>query len=373
MTKKLTNQIVDERLQDRNLKRLDDYINNNEPIYWLCLICSYEWVAIPDNILNKGRGCPKCSGKIKLTNEDVDTRLIGRNIKRLDDYTGSLHPMNWCCMKCDYEWVTTPNSIFNNRSGCPNCYGNVKLDDEKVDLKLIGRNIKRVGNHINTHTPTSWQCLKCNHEWMTSSDNILNAETGCPKCADRIKLTNEIVDQRLKDRFIKRLDDYISKNIVIWWSCLKCFYEWKTTPGHILNGETGCPQCLKKNETLVGVILKREEVEFNSQELLKVIVPSSTNKNYTVDYYLPEQNIVIEYNGRQHYEPVCFGGISIKRAEANFDKQRSRDVFVQQICNDNNISLILIDGRKYTNSNLEKYLIEEIVPMLKSAKSAKSR
>lgn len=44
-------------------------------------------------------------------------------------------------------------------------------------------------------------------------------------------------------------------------------------------------------------------------------------KRYYLDFYLPKYNLALEYNGKQHYEPRCFGGISQGAAEVNFEKK----------------------------------------------------
>lgn len=62
-------------------------------------------------------------------------------------------------------------------------------------------------------------------------------------------------------------------------------------------------------------------------------------KNKKFDFYLNihEKQIVIEYNGRQHYQPVdFFGGIE------GFLKQQERDNIKKDYCLKNNIELIVI-------------------------------
>ncbi len=39
------------------------------------------------------------------------------------------------------------------------------------------------------------------------------------------------------------------------------------------------------------------------------------------DFYLPEYNILIEYDGEQHTRPKTFGGISKEKAIEKFKKQ----------------------------------------------------
>lgn len=55
--------------------------------------------------------------------------------------------------------------------------------------------------------------------------------------------------------------------------------------------------------------------------------------------------MIIEYNGRQHYENRCFGGVSKEEGQKVLEVQQKRDQYLQQICLENNIALFWIDGR----------------------------
>jgi hypothetical protein len=82
--RKLNNDIVDQRLIGRNIKRISSYIDKETSISFQCLAdgCGYVWMAKPGNIFN-GRGCPQCAGLVKLTNEVVDRKLSNRRIVRV--------------------------------------------------------------------------------------------------------------------------------------------------------------------------------------------------------------------------------------------------------------------------------------------------
>ena len=113
--------------------------------------------------------------------------------------------------------------------------------------------------------------------------------------------------------------------------------------------------------------MKSNNITVQREKVIKNIIPNVT-KNLRVDFYLPLANTIIEYNGGQHYEPIVyFGSNSITEAQEKFQKQQDRDSYLQQICNDNNIKLIWIDGREYKNSKLEKYIMENIIPMVKES------
>jgi hypothetical protein len=306
---KLSIELVDQRLFDRNIKRINDYPNNRTKITFQCLIqeCQYIWQTTTNHILNGGTGCPKCSGYLKLTNEIIDGRLRHRNIQRVSDYVKVQLKVKFLCLidNCGCIWEALTDSVLRG-SGCPRCNKNEKLTDERIDELLQNRNIKRVDNCINARHPIKFQCL------LTDCQNV-----------------------------------------------------WKASPYAVLNSETGCPRCsLRKNEKMVFHTLTINGIFFEAQRIFR-----DKNGKVCVDFYLSEMNTIIEYNGAQHYQPVRFGGISQDRADMNFTHQQVRDERLRQFCKINDINLICIDGREYSNSKLEDYLIKHIIPMLKASKN----
>jgi hypothetical protein len=367
----LCNEIIDNRLQNRNIRRLDDYINNSTQMDWECLVCNYVWTTTASGILNKkasqnNSGCAKCSGVLQLTNEVIDHRLEGKNIRRLNNYITTKTKINWECLieSCHYIWNAAPSNILYG-PGCPNCNDNIPITNEIVDKRLEGKTIKRLGNYTNNYTKIDWECLVCNYIWSASPSHVLTSKL-CPKCIGHIPLTNEIVDDRLKNRFIKRLDSYVKCDVKINWQCLveTCNYIWSAIPEHVLR-DTGCPNCsLGKNERIVHTVLTTNNIVFLRHHNIQNI-DINEKRRIVPDFYITNKNIIIEYNGAQHYYPSCFNGISVEKAKENFTKQQERDQYLQQFCDANNIILIWIDGRKYTNYVLEKYVTETIIPLLK--------
>ena len=72
-------------------------------------------------------------------------------------------------------------------------------------------------------------------------------------------------------------------------------------------------------------------------------------KQLRFDFYIPKNNICIEYQGKQHYEPIEYFGGSEK-----FNYQLIRDKIKNDYCLKNNIHLIII---KYNESVEDKLSI----------------
>lgn len=63
------------------------------------------------------------------------------------------------------------------------------------------------------------------------------------------------------------------------------------------------------------------------------------------DFYLPQYNTLIEYDGKQHFEPIEFFG-----GEEKFNKLQENDKIKNEYCKNNKIPLIRIS---YKNQKRE--------------------
>jgi len=365
---RLSNEEIDKRIINRSIIRTGNFINSDSKITFKCKACDYEWDSLVGNIFS-GNDCPQCSGNVPLTNEIIDLRLNDRNIIRIGNYISLSKKIQFKCLLDGHVWEAAPNNVTNQNTGCPKCAGHIRLSNEYIDEKLIKRNIKRIGNYINIDTKIKFKCLNenCDYEWESSPYNIINREHGCHRCSHYVKLTNEYVDEQLINRNIKRLGDCIGSLTKITFKCLidNCGYIWDSTPSSIINLGYDCPKCVApNNESLIYNILIKNNIQFEYHKNIRYI--NKLFPKYFADFYFSHINTIVEYNGRQHYMPVCFGNISREQAILNLEKQKKRDIQLEQICKDNNIRLIWIDGRYYKGSKLENYLIDYIIPKIKA-------
>ena len=303
--------------------------------------------------------------RTKLNNLIVDQKLLDSPVKRIGNILGSIIKNEWQCnaKNCNYIWTATPNSILSKKSGCPKCAGNMPLTNRIVDEMLFNNNIliKRKGNYTNNEINILWECTidNCKYCWLAKPRNILNKSRGCPKCSKRLKLTNEIVDEILlsTNRLLKRVSDIIRGDVKNEWECLveNCFHHWQAAPNSILSHKSGCPACKHKNEKIISKTLKEHNIKFElHKDIRKINILEK--RRCGVDFYISDQNLIIEYNGGQHYFPVTWGVLSKERAEINFAKQQERDVYIKNFCQDSNIQLLVIDGRIYKNNILQEYI-----------------
>jgi len=118
-----------------------------------------------------------------------------------------------------------------------------------------------------------------------------------------------------------------------------------------------------KGENAIKEYLKNNNIEYNFQKTYKNLVGIGKYP-LSYDFYLPTYNLLIEYDGEFHYEPINLGKKdSIKSAQIRFKKQKAHDKLKDEYAKNNNIKLLRIPYWDYDNienilnKNLFKYNI----------------
>ena len=153
------------------------------------------------------------------------------------------------------------------------------------------------------------------------------------------------------DRIIRNQQSYIG------FYCNKhpdCGIQYKSITN--VEKDTGCVYCNNfKSEKMVGEVLDKHNIHYVSQKRF----PDCKDK-YTLpfDYYIPQYNIAIEYDGEQHFKPIRFHGISEKSALMEHEKCKARDKIKSNYCTDNDILLIRIPY--YRKNEMESIILDKI-------------
>jgi very-short-patch-repair endonuclease len=111
--------------------------------------------------------------------------------------------------------------------------------------------------------------------------------------------------------------------------------DFEQKPGVHLKG-SGCPVCNEsRGESSIRKYLNINKIDFKTQKTFKGCQYVSLLK---FDFYLPNHNICIEFDGIQHFEAFEFFG-----GEEALLKNMERDAIKNQYCTDNNIKLLRIE------------------------------
>lgn len=346
---------------------LETYKGSNVKIKHKCLRHDYVWSASPGNVLN-GNGCPLCKSekiilsKTKTTDKYVK-ELEDKNISviPLEDYKGAKTKIMHKCLKHDVEWSAMPTNVLRG-AGCPKCWvekirkQRAKTQDEYVkEVNKINPHIEVIGEYINAKTPIMHHCLKHNVYWSTMPESILNG-SGCPTCGiEKMTKSHEqyVLDVARVNPYIEVIGEYKDSGIPILHKCKKDGYEWMAEPHMILVGH-GCPVCYETNgERMVRRFLEDNNIEY---EVQKRFNDCREEKPLPFDFYLPEYNSIIEYDGEHHYFPIDFSGYGKEWAEQYFEKTIMHDEIKNEYCKKNNIHLLRIPYFADIESELQKFL-----------------
>lgn len=205
--------------------------------------------------------------------------------------------------------------------------------------------------YINARTNLKWKCLKdgCGETFEAKWDHI-QSNHGCPYCAGvKVCLSNCLATKRpelakewhtVKNGDLTPYDITYGSGQKVWWECNECGYEWRISPS--ARYKHGCPKCNEsKGEKFISSIFDLYNINYISQKTFPDCIYKYVLR---FDFYLPDFNVCIEYNGRQHYEPVeYFGG------EKQFQLQQQLDQIKRDYCKNNNINLIEIPYWDFDN------------------------
>jgi len=223
-----------------------------------------------------------------------------------------------------------------------NIFGKNYFDYSLLDYK---------GAHINVKLI----CKKCNNI-EEKPPTVLYKGIGCLKCnkskVGRKSLTTEEFISR-SNKIHKYKYDYsktifINRNIKLIIICNKHGEFLQLPQDHYLSG-CGCPKCkTSKGEEEIAIWLNKNKIKYIYQYNIKI-----KNSNHYYDFYLPQYKILIEFQGKQHYEPIeFFGGLE------GFNYLKERDLIKEQYCIDNNMILIKISYNDNINFILNKQINE---------------
>lgn len=171
------------------------YINSSTKIKIICNDHKSQFIflQLPTNHLS-GKGCPKCSKKLKLTNKDFINKAKEIH-KNKYDYSKVIYKNNKTKVKiiCKIHgsFFQAPIKHLFGKQGCSECFGNKKKDN-----LLFIKNARKIHNNKYDYSSVIYKNNKhkikiiCkNHVsdfmFLQTPDNHLKGK-GCPRCSKRI-------------------------------------------------------------------------------------------------------------------------------------------------------------------------------------------
>lgn len=263
------------------------------------------------------------------------------------DYKNSKTKIKIICPKHG-EFKQRPNDHIQGK-GCILCAGvKKKTRNEFIKEAELVHN-KRFNYNLvcykNMNTKIKIICQKHGEFEQVPNDHLNGF--GCAKCGRVKNLTTDEFINRAKEKHNKyeySMVEYKNMHTKVKIICSK-HGEFMQTPHNHLK-MAGCPKCKKsKGEKLISWFLDKKSINYEEQKKFD----GCKNKSYLpFDFYLPNINICIEFQGIQHYKAnKHMNGV------IGLEKRQKHDNIKREFCKKNNIKLIEI---KYS---------DKIVPKLK--------
>lgn len=215
--------------------------------------------------------------------------------------------------------------------------------------------------YVNSRTKVKIWCNTCEKFFLQRPNDHFQGK-GCKCNKLKRRLTKKMFVYKAKKVHGNKYDysktEYINTRNKVNIICNKCKKEFYQNVGHHIYRKQGCPDCISSNgENIIKTILDKKNIIYIRE---KRFVNCRNKQPLPFDFYLPENNICIEYQGRQHYQPEYFGKGEISKKELNdiFNLQKNKDMIKKDYCENNNINLIEIPYWEY--KNIDKILNEVI-------------
>jgi len=307
----------------------------------------------PDNHLYGKQGCPFCS------NKKVTTKIFIKQVKEIHGnkydyslvkYNNSLEKVKIICKKHGIFEQTPSNHL--RKKGCPKCVGRNRTTEEFIKLSKNIHGDKynyELVEYKKSKNKVKIICKKHNKAFTQTPQDHLQGN-GCPYCKT---LTTEEFINKAKithgDKYDYSLTNYINSRTKVEIICKKHNKIFKQLPQSHASG-IGCPRCnTSKGENKIENILSNKNIIYVRQ---KKFDGCKNKYKLPFDFYLPDLNICIEYDGKQHFEAIEYWG-----GEEQFELIKIRDKIKTDFCIKNNIELLRINYRENIEEKLNKTLM----------------
>jgi hypothetical protein len=227
-------------------------------------------------------------------------------------------------------------------------YEYVKEYIENFGYKLLSKEYK------NNKTELEIQCNDCGNIFHMRFNNFKDGKHRCECKSKPLVLTYEYVKNYIESCGYKLLSKEYKNNAtyLLVWCGNPNHKPYKVKFNNFKDCNSRCPECntTSKGEEKIKEILIKYNIKFNQQYLFN---DCRNIRPLPFDFYLPQYNITIEYDGRQHYKLDCFNMNLLDLMNLKYNDNKKT-----QYCNDNNIKLIRIPYWDF--NNIEKILKKEL-------------
>jgi len=214
------------------------------------------------------------------------------------------------------------------------------IHSDKYDYSLV--------EYVNCRTKVKIICPTHGEFEQYPTSHIIHKQN-CPICAKTSINTKTLIDRfkdKHGDKYIYDKVEYTGKDCYVTIIC--------PTHGEFIQRYDshakgyGCSKCQNSiGEKEIEKYLTANNLTFEQQKKFK---DCKHKKELPFDFYLPDYNLCIEFNGLQHYKVVDYWG-----GEVGFEERKLRDKIKMEYCKNNNIPLLIIKYNEIIKDKLDIY------------------
>lgn len=198
--------------------------------------------------------------------------------------------------------------------------------------------------YVNSRTKMKIICKDCGFIGSRSASDLMQGLVGCRKCSYRnrngLLKTHDKFEEELEiahNGNLKAVGEYQSYHVKVDIQCMTCNKIFDATPANLIHNKSSCPYCNEsKGEKEVSRILD----EMNISYVREYRFQNSEYKKYRFDFYIESHNLIIEYDGKQHYEESRL---------FNSEQTKINDALKNEICKKMGVNILRIPYWDFEN------------------------
>lgn len=356
-TLRLSEDRVRQVLNDKNITLVGKYTKLNEYHTLKCNICNHTW----SKKLRLDKGCPECA-KSRILIKAKEKKLENINNKFLENlslngFTLRTPPPKsneWCvlyCEKCGTEFDYRRGNLLY----CPECKkeNQRSLTESKLIERLNSLEMILLTPYKDMQSKVKVKCSKCGYVQERLPCNIHRDSFMCISCyKKKYHKTQEQFEMEIKYEPYKLISKYESMEKPARFKCNLCGWEFVTEPYRLTRKDKrkGCPKCnASLGERKIMDILNNLGIDYEKEKTFDGLV-SARGGYLRYDFYLPRYNMLIEYDGEQHFKD--FGRFF------DYESLKMNDQIKNEFAKEKGIRLLRIPYTKYMD--LRHIILNEI-------------
>jgi hypothetical protein len=269
-----------------------------------------------------------------------------KHVRLVSEYVNARTHADFECLTCGYRFNKIPHSIGAQKIPCQMCMEEDKRARHRASVKdKFDKRFKELGLDKTFEIveypelikySTDFIHIPCGKTVHTSLQNlsriVKTGTSGCQYCSNIYRHTEEdVLDYMRENRPNFTLNKVYMKNHHMFVNITheKCGNKLDVQYNAFMRGY-GCKHCKESGgEEMIAYMLDELGVKYEQEKTFDI--PNVGVRR--LDFYLPELDIVIEYDGRQHYEPTeLWGGMDYLTKVKQKDDQTNK--FFQTLSTD---------------------------------------